>query len=458
MDDESPAERVGSRVGNYQLRELLGTGRLGTVYEAGDVATEQVVAVKLMSPDLAADPAYRGQFHRANDIAARLPEPHVVPIHDWGAIGDDVLFLEMERVEGHDLRRLLATQGPMSVEQAVAAIEQVATALDAAHAAGLVHGDVKPANLLLTRSGFWQVTDFGLLPDGSGASTGTPAYPPPEYTPGAAATPSADVYALACVLHEAITGKPPGPASPAGGTSAFGQVIERGVATAPGDRFPTAGDFARAARHALPAPSASVPPPPPPPPPPMEPEPHAWSAAPEPPTAAWPPSPPPQSQPPVYAEPPRRRSVVFPVLIGALVVALLALTGVVVWLLFTGTNNDNDNTAQTTTTQSAQPNRATATAPTPSSAPPAALPAGATPCAGSGGGALTKSAIGNTVTSCPFAEEVRNAYNAGGPPSSQPRQVVAISPVTGQSYTMSCAPSGRLVTCTGGNGAVVHLY
>lgn len=486
-DEQSLAPRAGSLVGNYDLQTLLGSGRLGEVHSAGNVVTRELVAVKLMARELCADEKYRAQFRRANELAARLPEPHAVPIRDWGEIGSQ-LYVEMELVEGYDLRRLLAMQGPLTAEQAVAAIEQVASVLDSAHANGLVHGDVKPENLLLTRSGFWQVTDFGLLPDGSGEMSGTPTYAPPERANGFPPSPSGDVYALACLLRECLTGTPV-TAGPPGELGGFENVFARGTAANPNERFGNATALARSAREVLtqltatasvaadPLPLAETELP-------VQPEPlteKAWSEAPAPHDAGWQQSraevawsearheavwsgaPAEGSSPPSaqyhgdeysYDPAPAKRSKVFPVMFSLLAVAILALGGIVGWLLFSGTNNDSGTTSPTAAAAPAQPNPS-APAPTNSATP--ALPAGAKPCPPASGasGSYTRSATGNATTSCPFAEEVRAAYDAAG---AHPRQITATSPVTGKSYTMSCTASGQVVTCTGGTNAVVHLY
>ncbi|WP_157108659.1 serine/threonine-protein kinase, partial [Aldersonia kunmingensis] len=293
-DEQSPTPPAGSQVGNYHLQELLGSGRLGEVHSAGNAVTRELVAVKLMARELCADAAYGEQFRRANALAARLPEPHAVPIRDWGEIGGQ-LYVEMELVDGHDLRRLLTTQGPLTAEHAVSAVEQIATVLHAAHASGLVHGDVKPENLLLTRSGFWQLGDFGLLPDGSGAVSGTPNYPPPERANGFPPSPSGDVYALACLLRECLSGTQLTSGDP-GDLGGFDEVIARGTAAHPNERYGTATAFAQAARAVLtrsdgatqvvaasPAPVVE-------PEPTVEPEPfpeQAWSEAPAPHEAGW---------------------------------------------------------------------------------------------------------------------------------------------------------------------------
>ena len=126
--------RAGSRFGRYELRSLLGRGGMGEVYVAYDTSKDRVVALKLLPPEFARNTGYEQRFRREAHAAARLQEPHVIPIHDWGE-HDGVLFIDMRLVEGQDLRRLLVAQGPMPPQRAVAIVGQVASALDAAHAA-----------------------------------------------------------------------------------------------------------------------------------------------------------------------------------------------------------------------------------------------------------------------------------------------------------------------------------
>ncbi|HET9874980.1 MAG TPA: serine/threonine-protein kinase, partial [Mycobacterium sp.] len=127
---------------------LLGRGGMGEVYQAEDLRKRRVVAVKLISPQLSDDPVVRARILREADTAGRLNEPHVVPIHDYGEI-DGQFFLEMRLIEGNSLRTLLTRYGPLSPARSVAVIRQVASALDAAHSAGVIHRDVKPENILV---------------------------------------------------------------------------------------------------------------------------------------------------------------------------------------------------------------------------------------------------------------------------------------------------------------------
>src|SRR5579875_3531786 len=138
--------RAGSRFGPYYLKRLLGAGGMGEVYEAEHTVKQWTVAVKLLSEEFSQDPVFRKRMQREARLAGRLQEPHVLPIHDYGEI-DGQLFLEMRLVEGTDLHTVLKQAGPLAPSRAVAIVRQVAAALDAAHAAGVMHRDVKPQNV-----------------------------------------------------------------------------------------------------------------------------------------------------------------------------------------------------------------------------------------------------------------------------------------------------------------------
>ncbi|WP_069163896.1 serine/threonine-protein kinase [Nocardia altamirensis] len=273
-----PPTRIGTRFGRYQLRSLLGRGGMGEVYEAYDTEKDRVVAVKLLPTHLAKDPMFQQRFRHESQAAARLAEPHVIPIHDWGEI-DGVLYIDMRLVRGHDLRSVLRGAGPLSPLRAIGIIEQIAAALDAAHAEGLVHRDVKPANILVTASDFAYLADFGIARStrdtevtGTGAAAvGSYSYIAPERFEHGPVTGTADVYSLACVLYECLTGMQPFPANAmsvlihshlsmppprpsakrAGVPAALDEVVVRGMAKEPTARYATAGGLASAARSAL---------------------------------------------------------------------------------------------------------------------------------------------------------------------------------------------------------------
>ncbi|MGW0178769.1 protein kinase domain-containing protein [Nocardia sp. NPDC003345] len=274
---QAPGSEVGRRFGPYELRSLLGTGGMGEVYEAYDTVKDRVVALKLLSDALAGDPEYQIRFRRESQAAARLAEPHIIPIHDWGVI-EGRLFIDMRLVAGSDLRAILQAEGPLSPQRAVAVVEQIAAALDAAHENGLVHRDVKPANILVTPADFAYLADFGIAHHESdtgvtqaGVAIGSYTYMAPERFDHGPITPRADIYSLTCVLHECLTGATPFPATsmgvlirshmaeppPRGSIQRTGlpagldDVIACGMAKDPHERFATAGDLAIAARAAL---------------------------------------------------------------------------------------------------------------------------------------------------------------------------------------------------------------
>jgi serine/threonine kinase PknH len=274
---DAQASRVGSMFGPYHLKRLLGRGGMGEVYEAEHTVKEWTVAVKLMSDTFSKDPVFRERMKREARIAGRLQEPHVVPIHDYGEI-DGQMYMEMRLIEGTDLDTVLKRFGPLTPPRAVAIITQIASALDAAHAAGVMHRDVKPPNILVTRDDFAYLVDFGIASATTdekltqlGTAVGTWKYMAPERFSNDEVTYRADIYALACVLHEALTGSPPYRADSAstlvtahllnpvpkpsevrpGVPKAFDAVIARGMAKKPEDRYASAGDLALAAHEAL---------------------------------------------------------------------------------------------------------------------------------------------------------------------------------------------------------------
>jgi YVTN family beta-propeller protein len=207
---------IGSEFVGYRIDELIGRGGMGVVYRAYDLRLKRTVALKLMAPELALDRRFRERFSREAELAMSLEHPNVVPIHDAGDI-DGRLYLAMRHVEGTDLRVLLHAEGALDPPRALAICSQVANALDAAHANGLVHRDVKPSNVLLDASEHVYLADFGLTrrldeqggPVGDGRSVGTPAYLAPEQIDGESVDGRADVYSLGCLLYECLTGEAP---------------------------------------------------------------------------------------------------------------------------------------------------------------------------------------------------------------------------------------------------------
>jgi serine/threonine protein kinase len=295
MSSSYRGPRLGTQFGPYELRSLIGVGGMGEVYRAHDTIKGRMVAVKVLRTEMAADPSFQERFRRESRLAARLQEPHVIPVHDFGDIGG-VLFIDMRLVNGGSLKDLLDAQGALEPARAASITAQVAAALDAAHAEGLVHRDVKPENVLLTHDDFAYLVDFGIAHAGgdgsvtaSGSLIGSCAYMAPERFNGGRVGPQADVYSLACVLYECLTGRPPferdelpqlmsahlfsPPPRPSimrrGIGRAFDEVIARGMAKQPAARFSSAGELARAATAAAstadaPAPVAVRPSPSPP--------------------------------------------------------------------------------------------------------------------------------------------------------------------------------------------------
>ncbi|WP_280422372.1 serine/threonine-protein kinase [Nocardia carnea] len=265
----------GTPFGRYRLLDLLGAGAMGEVHRAYDTGTDRLVAVKVLAPEFAHDAVYRKRFQREAQVAARLAEPHIVPIHDFGEI-DGRLFLDMRLVQAPNLAELLAERDRLEAGEAVEVVAQIAAALDAAHAEGLVHRDVKPSNILVTPKGFAYLIDFGIARSDedttvttTGAVIGTFAYMAPERLADDESGTASDVYSLACVLYECLVGakpyrgesmqrqiaahlndEPPLPSTD-GLPQAFDAVIAKGMAKDPADRYETAGELAAAARAAL---------------------------------------------------------------------------------------------------------------------------------------------------------------------------------------------------------------
>lgn len=204
--------------GPYELQSLIGVGGMGEVWRARDTRRDRLVAIKLLPESLANDREFTQRFRRESEVAARLREPHVIPIHDYGEI-DGRLFIEMRLVDGRDLAGLLQ-EGPLPPARAVAFVAQIADALDSAHADGLVHRDIKPSNVIVTANDFVYVVDFGIARSlGStrtaltitGATVGTLDYMAPERFTHEPIDGRTDVYSLACLLCECLTGQRPFP-------------------------------------------------------------------------------------------------------------------------------------------------------------------------------------------------------------------------------------------------------
>ncbi|OLL72670.1 serine/threonine protein kinase [Pseudonocardia sp. Ae168_Ps1] len=270
---------AGTVFGDFEIRGRLGAGGMGEVFRAFDHRHGGEVALKVLSAHLAGDRVTVERFRREARAAFELRDPHVVPVHGYGE-SDGRLYLSMRLIDGEDLARLLARRAPLPAARAAGIVRQAAHALDAAHAAGLVHRDVKPANLLVVeaRDDFTYLVDFGIArvvgPEptaptaltATGATVGTLGYLAPERlrSSDAAVDGRADVYSLTCVLFEMLTGRQPFPGTdPAAVLSAhlvtppprvtalrpdlapgWDEVVARGMAKDPGDRPATAGALA----------------------------------------------------------------------------------------------------------------------------------------------------------------------------------------------------------------------
>jgi ABC-type branched-subunit amino acid transport system substrate-binding protein/outer membrane protein assembly factor BamB/predicted Ser/Thr protein kinase len=261
----------GTAFAHYRVEALIGHGGMGVVYLARDPSLDRPVALKLITPDRAADAQFRERFLREKQLAASLDHPNVIPIYEAGE-EDDQLYIAMRYVKGSDLRSALEREGKLTPERTIEVLAQVAGALDAAHERGLVHRDVKPANVLLDEAGHPYLTDFGISKpaddhsaDGAGMA-GTLDYVAPEQIRGEPVDARTDCYALACVLYECLTGAPPfrrrsegetlwahmrEEPRPLRGRAALNRVLERALAKDRDDRFPTCTAFVAAAARAL---------------------------------------------------------------------------------------------------------------------------------------------------------------------------------------------------------------
>jgi hypothetical protein len=273
---------AGSRVAGYLLVEQVGAGGMAVVFRARDEQLQREVALKVLAPGLGADPGFRRRFAHESLAAAAIDDPHIIPVYAAGE-SDGVLFIAMRYVPGGDARTLVLRDGPLPLERAAAIISPVASALDAAHAAGLVHRDVKPANMLVdvraNRPDHVYLSDFGLSKGalasigltGTGQVMGTPSYMAPEQIEGTAVDGRTDQYALACAAFELLTGEPPFPRDQGiavlhahlsqqppplasrrpGLPAAADEVLARALAKAPANRFGSCHEFADALRESL---------------------------------------------------------------------------------------------------------------------------------------------------------------------------------------------------------------
>jgi ABC-type branched-subunit amino acid transport system substrate-binding protein/DNA-binding beta-propeller fold protein YncE len=261
----------GSTFGGYLVESLVGRGGMGVVYRATDLSLQRPVALKLIAPKLAQDERFRARFLREPRLAASLDHPNVIPIYEAGE-HDGQLYLVMRFVEGSDLKALLGRERKLAPERAMAVLAQVAGALDAAHRRGLVHRDVKPANVLLDQEGHVYLTDFGITKQLGGDSTdtaqvvGTLDYLAPEQIRTETVDGRTDCYALACVLYECLSGAPPfrrdteaetmwahmqEQPAPLEAHPALDPVLQKALAKEKDDRYASCSELIEAAAQAL---------------------------------------------------------------------------------------------------------------------------------------------------------------------------------------------------------------
>ncbi len=218
-----PDQVVGTEIAGFAIESVLGRGGMGTVYVARQRSPDRRVALKLITPAFAHDEVFRRRFLREAAAAAAIEHPHILPVYAAGE-SDGVLYLAMRLVDGEDLREVIADSPPLPLGRIATVIEQVGAALDAAHARGLVHRDVKPGNILLARrsdpsdADFCYLTDFGVSTwtassaatvTSTGQMVGTANYVAPEQIEGGHVDGLTDLYSLGCVLYECLTGNPP---------------------------------------------------------------------------------------------------------------------------------------------------------------------------------------------------------------------------------------------------------
>jgi serine/threonine-protein kinase len=273
----SATTRIGTQVAGFRLDSLLGRGGMSVVYVAEQLRLGRKVALKLLTTELGWDEQFRERFVRESHIAATIDHPNIIPIFDAGE-EDGLLYIAMRFVQGPDLKEILKRDGQLGVGRTIFLIEQVASALDAAHAHSLVHRDVKPGNILVEEStDHAYLTDFGVAKQttargltSTGHFLGTVEYAAPEQIEGKPVDARTDVYALGCVLYECLTGSPPFSHGTEHATlhahlvdpppsvtrlrpdlpHAFDSVVATAMAKAPDDRFQSCGELAHAARNA----------------------------------------------------------------------------------------------------------------------------------------------------------------------------------------------------------------
>lgn len=278
---------IGTRFAGYVIESIAGQGGMGIVYRARQLRPHRIVAVKVITPDLASDTEFRERFEHESEIAASIEHSNVIPVYEVGE-ESALLFIVMRYVDGTDLRAVINDEERLRPERAAWILSELTDALDAAHARGLVHRDIKPGNVLLAREGTREhvyLTDFGLAKLASSAGrtrtgmfVGTLDYAAPEQLEGRGVDARTDVYAAGCMLFEMLTGSVPFPHQHEAATMwahmtaqppsvrtlvqglppEIDAVIARAMAKNPDQRFPSAGDLGRAARAAIDGQRATV--------------------------------------------------------------------------------------------------------------------------------------------------------------------------------------------------------
>jgi serine/threonine protein kinase len=464
----------GQQLRDFQIISVAGTGGMGVVYKATQRSLGRTVALKVIRDEIANTSEYHDRFLREAKLAASVDHPNVVAVYDVGE-DDGHLWLAMQWIDGRDLRSLIESFGPRMPDRAVAITAQLGSALDAVHATGLIHRDVKPANVLIRdvdNKDHAYLTDFGVAkpPDHgadqltrTGSIVGTTGYLSPEQIRGNDPGPRSDLYALGCVFFEMLTGRPPfagenelavrwahandprptiSAVRPDLGTR-YDTFVAHALAVDPSDRFRSGRELSEALQAAHAGDPTSVLPP----------------GVPHTPTAVGPPTPLPPAPtpvpqppayppygyttpPPAYPQPSRSGNPLALILLGLVALAGIAIGGLAAAGVFSG----KSSTTQTiTSTQAAH-----TTTPTKSAAhvlkPRAAPAAGTTSC----GGDLS---VGPN-TSCGFAQNVEQAY---GQTSGGSQVVSAFSSATGTTYTINCR-GGSPHVCTGGTTNDASVY
>lgn len=206
----------------YQLEKPLGRGGMAVVYKAYDLMLERTIAIKVLRENFSRSPAFQERFRQEAKAAANLSHPNIVTIHDFG-LDEGRLFIVMEYINGQDLKKIIKEKGSLPIKQAIRLFLQACAGMGYAHRAGLVHCDVKPHNMLITKDNRLKITDFGIARalasvnpnERTSAVWGSPAYFSPEQAAGEAPSPASDVYSLGVVFYEMLTGQLPFTASSA---------------------------------------------------------------------------------------------------------------------------------------------------------------------------------------------------------------------------------------------------